>query len=285
MIASRAFLMRYHTEMKSSPLPLAFFLPLLLFAVLPTWAQARDYQANTQCPPGGVKGQPCKDNTNGYITNGHCSYVNVCTADSWNENAPKGCGNGGSDADCPKGSTPSYNSAPALYLPASTATSPFTIASDIIYSAYATVSADAAAPIRQKDPYAGRFLTPEEMPGAGEPLQPPPAEGPPAQDFSALRDAASGLSASDASSSGAEGTGTGLQGFSHDSSSFGGASQSGDLARSASGGGLSDIGTIGVLIAALIASAGTGLYVWRFRLDSFAPGAGTQSGAGEKERG
>ena len=67
---------------------------------------ARDMQADAQCKSGGVVGQKCKDTTNGYVTNGHCTYVHVCRADSWSESAPSGCGSSGDikapTSDCPK---------------------------------------------------------------------------------------------------------------------------------------------------------------------------------------
>ena len=87
--------------------------PLMMLAVfslcISSWslffgsAEAVNTQADSQCPGGGVVGQPCKDHTNGYTTSGHCTHIQICAADSWPK-APKGCGAGQTAGkDCPYG--------------------------------------------------------------------------------------------------------------------------------------------------------------------------------------
>ena len=68
----------------------------LLWALL----RKRYIDADIQCR-GGQVNQKCKDNTNGYITSGHCTHIYVCKADNYKSGPPKIC-TGGS-ADCPKG--------------------------------------------------------------------------------------------------------------------------------------------------------------------------------------
>lgn len=90
-----------------------------IFSLLnPAPASARYIDADVQCPPGGQVNQPCKDNTNGYVTSGHCTHIYVCKADKYKSGPPKIC-TGGS-ADCPKGGD--YPNPPQRY-PTASATS------------------------------------------------------------------------------------------------------------------------------------------------------------------
>lgn len=104
----------------------ALFLFVILLA-MPGFVFAKDMQADKQCPPGGTVGQKCTDSTNGYVTQGTCTHINVCKAVSWNTNPPKGCGSSGNiyapTGDCPKG--PQISSGGSIR--PSTTTTPITV--------------------------------------------------------------------------------------------------------------------------------------------------------------
>lgn len=51
-------------------------------------ASAVGQEASSQCPAGGNVGDPCKDNTNGFMTTGHCVYIGWCKADNYKQPPP-----------------------------------------------------------------------------------------------------------------------------------------------------------------------------------------------------
>ncbi len=85
---------------------------LILYASLvPDVTRAVKNDANKQCPPGGQKGQPCKDNTNGYITNGKCKFIYFCSATDYDKNPPSKCDGAIGSQNCPVGKPYSASSA------------------------------------------------------------------------------------------------------------------------------------------------------------------------------
>ncbi|MBI5470379.1 hypothetical protein HY968_03640 [Candidatus Kaiserbacteria bacterium] len=115
--------------------------------IFPAVVFAENTEADQQCPPGGTVGQPCKDTTNGYVTSGHCTHINICKADSWNKNPPKGCGSSGNiyapTADCPKGPVIPNGTKPPPSVgmtPTSTPSSGATISSDLFGQAFSTTT-------------------------------------------------------------------------------------------------------------------------------------------------
>lgn len=99
-----------------------FFFVCVFVMSQPSITLARYTEANVQCPPGGKVKQPCKDNTNGYVTQGTCAYVYVCKADNVKSQEPPICAGGKSD--CPIGGPPpsSFNPYPRPVKIASTST-------------------------------------------------------------------------------------------------------------------------------------------------------------------
>jgi hypothetical protein len=87
------------------PLFLALVFAVLAFSLHATHVEAKNAEANTQCPPGGKIGQSCVDNTNGYKTKGKCAYVYVCKATDVNDGTPPICAGG----SCPIGGPPPSN--------------------------------------------------------------------------------------------------------------------------------------------------------------------------------
>gem|GEM_PF-3378998 len=87
------------------PLFLSLVFVALALAFHATRVEAKNAEANTQCPPGGKIGQSCVDNTNGYKTKGKCAYVYVCKATDVNDGTPPICAGG----SCPIGGPPPSN--------------------------------------------------------------------------------------------------------------------------------------------------------------------------------
>lgn len=87
------------------PIFLALVFVALAFSLHATRVEAKDADANRQCPPGGKIGQTCIDNTNGYKTKGKCAYVYVCKATDVNDGTPPICAGG----SCPIGGPPPSN--------------------------------------------------------------------------------------------------------------------------------------------------------------------------------
>lgn len=104
-----------------------FFLLVTILFAAPLSVFAKDKQADAQCQSGGVVGQPCKDNTNGYQTTGHCTHINICAADNWPK-APRGCQPGqvvGTDCPYPKNAPISGFGTPGGIIATSTTISGF----------------------------------------------------------------------------------------------------------------------------------------------------------------
>lgn len=124
-----------------------FFLVLafVIICINPSVSLAKNKEADQQCKAGGVVGQPCKDNTNGYTTSGHCTHIMVCAADSWPK-APRGCQPGMvAGRDCPYGkNAPEFNTGPPVG-PAATGTFDShtgAINNDTLFNAFSGDSSD-----------------------------------------------------------------------------------------------------------------------------------------------
>ena len=102
---------------------------------MPLLLHAEDMEADKQCPPGGTVGQKCKDTTSGYTTQGHCTHINECKADSWPKSDQK------PEQQKPP-PIPQIDSEPfpRVEYASSTASS---IPSDIIYAAYTEATLNA----------------------------------------------------------------------------------------------------------------------------------------------
>lgn len=73
----------------------------LVFFAPPLATHAVFIDSNIQCPPGGMVGQPCEDNTHGFVTKGKCDSIYVCVATQINPQVPQTCSSG--SPDCPTG--------------------------------------------------------------------------------------------------------------------------------------------------------------------------------------
>lgn len=138
--------------MRSENSAFFFLVPLSILVIgclffFAHFAAAKDMQADMQCQAGGVVNQACQDTTNGYVTKGHCTHINVCKADSWPK-SPKGCGTSGNiyspTGDCPKG--PQYGQGtPTRVTPIATSSESVsdpnssTISTDIFDQAFSSV--------------------------------------------------------------------------------------------------------------------------------------------------
>jgi len=177
--------------------------PLLVLAVfsifLASWSlfssnvQAVQMQADQACPAGGVVGQKCVDHTNGYATQGHCTHIMICAADSWPK-APRGCQPGMVvGRDCPYGKNYVPGPAPMPH-PISISTSTFndtppsTIsATDIFGKAFGTDSGDTGYAPSEEQSVVGTtsiggiqylITNDNEQLQVGEPLSPAPQPPP-----------------------------------------------------------------------------------------------------------
>lgn len=117
-----------------------FLLLVLILFAAPHAVSAKDKQADAQCVAGGVVGQPCKDNTNGYQTTGHCTHINICAADNWPK-SPRGCQPGqvvGTDCPYPKSAPITGTGFPAGVIATSTTIAgPGSTDMEALFAAYA----------------------------------------------------------------------------------------------------------------------------------------------------
>lgn len=86
--------------------PFLSALVLIIGGLFPVGAHAVYIDSNVQCPPGGYIGQPCKDNTNGYVSEGACDSIFVCRATRLPSEKPPTCIGKPGNPDCPSGSPP-----------------------------------------------------------------------------------------------------------------------------------------------------------------------------------